>query len=128
MIITLITAAALAAAPATGATIPAQRHCPTDETVIRCVWDARHMGDGNGRSYWSDGDDNGGAHFYSHKVAHRLAYGHWRRPHDDELGRSVDLIHGGTRVITRGSRISVGDTTYVIWRHMRPHTAPIGTS
>lgn len=118
----------LLAPGATGDPIPAQRHCESDETVVRCVWDARHMGDGRGRSYWSDGDDTGGAHFYSHRVIHRLAYGDWRRPGARWLGDSVDLIHGGTREVTRGARISVGDTTYVVWRRMAPHRAPIGTS
>lgn len=35
-----------------------------------CVWDAVHMGNGGGRSYWSD--RHGRTHYVSHRTAHRL--------------------------------------------------------
>lgn len=35
-----------------------------------CVWDAKHMGNGEGRSFWVG--RKGTMHFVSHRVAHRM--------------------------------------------------------
>lgn len=43
--------------------------CPTEDSVW-CVWDARHMGNGRGDSFWTD--HKGNAHYVSHKRAHRM--------------------------------------------------------
>lgn len=53
---------------------PAPKFQPCEEGVDvgKCVWDARHMGNGKGRSYkirW-----NGEQQFISHRRAHQLAY------------------------------------------------------
>ena len=40
------------------------------EDSVSCVWDARHMGNGQGRSFWTDA--GGHIHFISHHRAHVL--------------------------------------------------------
>lgn len=44
--------------------------CQTEDQTTRCVWDARHMGNGKGRSFkvrW-----NGEIQYLSHARAHRM--------------------------------------------------------
>lgn len=57
----------------TNATAP----CASDEWQTlpgqACVWDARHMGDGLGRSFKVRADGN--VYYITHKRAHRLLYG-----------------------------------------------------
>lgn len=45
--------------------------CVTDEVVpgVKCVWDAKHQGNGEGRSYFVNAK---GQHFISHARAHRM--------------------------------------------------------
>lgn len=38
-----------------------------------CVWDAKHMGNGQGRSFWTG--KAGKVHYISHTKAHRLIFG-----------------------------------------------------
>jgi len=47
--------------------------CANDEFVpgIKCVWDARHMGNGSGRSFFTNAE---GVHFISHARAHRMLH------------------------------------------------------
>lgn len=43
--------------------------CPTEDSSW-CVWDARHNGDGVGRSFWTD--KRGNVHYVSHTRAHAM--------------------------------------------------------
>lgn len=43
--------------------------CKTEDSVS-CIWDAKHMGNGEGRSFKSG--PNGGIKYISHARAHRL--------------------------------------------------------
>lgn len=43
------------------------------EDSLNCVWDARHMGNGVGRSYFTGRD--GRVWYLPHHIAHRLIYG-----------------------------------------------------
>lgn len=60
------------------ATLPAEaapkrvKACKYEDSVS-CVWDARHIGDGKGRSFRAF--KNGKIRFISHKRAHTLIYG-----------------------------------------------------
>lgn len=45
----------------------------TDVPGIRCVWDARHMGNGIGHSYLIRRD--GSLHYITHRKAHALYFG-----------------------------------------------------
>lgn len=66
----LIAATIVIAGSADAGTRP-HRACPTEDSAW-CVWDARHMGNGKGRSFWAD--RRGRPHYVSHATAHRL----WR--------------------------------------------------
>lgn len=78
----IITAAALLAlaTPAAAAVMPITPHprplrpCPTEDAggMRACVWDARHMGNGQGRSYLYLGVGPGRVIFLSHRKAHSL--------------------------------------------------------
>jgi hypothetical protein len=43
--------------------------CPTEDSSW-CVWDARHRGNGIGRSFWTDHRDR--VHYVSHRTAHHM--------------------------------------------------------
>ena len=109
-------------ASAADAALASQRPCKQEDSTS-CVWDARHRGNGEGRSFWAD-DTYGKRAFYSHKIAHRLLHGEWSYVSARLVGQRIDLVKGGTRKITEHSRISFGDTTYVVW----PHSTDVGTS
>lgn len=48
------------------------RPCPAEDSVS-CIWDARHRGNGEGRSFIADRD--GDVRFLPHRVAHHLLAG-----------------------------------------------------
>lgn len=49
------------------------QHCEEGQPVfIKCVWDAEHMGNGEGLSFIKRSD--GTIRFITHRRAHRLAY------------------------------------------------------
>lgn len=76
---------ALAAATATLALTATPAQASPDRTPVckyedgsgqaRCVWDARHNGNGHGRSYVivNGGEDNAKIRFVTHRRAHWLA-------------------------------------------------------
>lgn len=53
------------------------RACLTEDGTW-CVWDARHMGNGIGRSFWTDHNDR--VHYVTHREAHGLIW-YWRGMH-----------------------------------------------
>jgi lysophospholipase L1-like esterase len=64
-------------APSADAARTPQRACKTMKSTS-CVYDARHMGDGHGRSFWVG--KNGKRHFIAHAQAHGIVYGKKARP------------------------------------------------
>ena len=48
------------------------RPCKFEDSRF-CVWDARHMGNGQGRSFAAD--RRGGVHYITHRTAHRALHG-----------------------------------------------------
>lgn len=56
---------------ATAAHLP-HRPCPTEDSRS-CVWDAVHMGNGSGHSFWVA--KGGKVHYVSHLRAHTLIWG-----------------------------------------------------
>jgi hypothetical protein len=71
MMIRTITATALTAGLVLTAapSAEAMRRCPTEDSK-NCVWDAKHMGNGEGRSYWVG--SRGKVHYTTHRHAHRM--------------------------------------------------------
>lgn len=70
-----LTAAALTAAlliaPSAAAATDRTPPCRSEDSPGRCVWDAQHRGNGQGRSFIAHRD--GSLTFVGHKRAHRLA-------------------------------------------------------
>lgn len=65
-----ITALLIALGPtATHDSIPVDRPCKFEDSTF-CVWDARHMGNGEGKSFMTT--KKGKVIFISHRLAHRL--------------------------------------------------------
>lgn len=80
------------------ATFP-HRACPDDDgdSINRCVWDARHMGNGLGDSFYVH---NHRVHYVTHWRAHHLV--DWRRIHHPisrggELHRGCSVSRGWIR-------------------------------
>ena len=71
----LVLVAAVVALPLT-LTVPAEAHniahCRYEDGPPPCVWDARHMGNGDGRSFRLFAD--GSKKWLTHRRAHYLAY------------------------------------------------------
>lgn len=57
--------------PHADARVP-HRPCKYEDS-INCVWDARHMGNGIGHSFWTG--KHGKVHYISHRRAHHLIFG-----------------------------------------------------
>lgn len=92
---TLITTVALVAAmlaPSSAEARPVHtlRLCPADEiTMVYCVWDAKHMGNGMGQSYKVRRD--GTVKHLTHRKAHRLLAKHdWFYDHSSGCWFHVD--------------------------------------
>jgi len=51
---------------------PRPHHACQSEDSAWCVWDARHTGNGLGRSFWTD--HAGNVHYVSHARAHRMLH------------------------------------------------------
>lgn len=113
-----------AASAATGDPLPSQRACAQEDSTD-CVWDAIHMGNGQGKSFWAKPTQDERV-YYSHAIVHRLRYGHWEFVPDRLVGERVDLVHGGTKYVTPGARWDVGDTTLIVWPDSP--NRPVGTS
>lgn len=101
-----------------------QHHCPDDGAAgPACMWDARHDGDGMGKSYIWTGHR---VVYYQHKVIHQLL-------NRDKCHRPLprqrhywDTIKGHNRIrITRDDRVCSGGTSYAI---QAGNPGPVGTS
>lgn len=73
-----IIATVLASVAVAATTVPADavarphRACKYEDSSS-CVWDARHNGNGRGRSFWTDGA--GTVHYVTHARAHAMIHG-----------------------------------------------------
>lgn len=62
----------------TGQPAPTWKPCPTEDATTRCVWDARHMGNGKGDSFVVTRRDGHAVRtVVSHSKAHYLLTGQY---------------------------------------------------
>lgn len=118
----MIAEALLAAALLSG---PQYHACPYEDS-LRCVWDAKHMGNGSGTSFVS-GTDEGRRTHVRHRIAHNVwVTDGWHRATDFWIGKEVDMVDklGGTKTVNSRTMMVVSDTTYFIW----PWRGRVGSS
>lgn len=86
----VLAATGLGIAPSAEAAGPGRtlRPCPTEDAVY-CVWDAKHMGNGKGKSFKVR--RNGTVKYLKHRRAHRLLAKHdWFYDHSSKCWFHVD--------------------------------------
>lgn len=70
--ITTLTALLIALSMQSPSELPVDRPCKYEDST-NCVWDAKHMGNGGGRSFVATGPRfNPTITFVSHRLAHRM--------------------------------------------------------
>lgn len=116
----------VAPAHAQDASFPKMNPCQ-EEDSRQCVWDAVHMGDGFGDSFWAPPLGEARV-YYRHPVAHRLLNGTWTVVPDSAVGRRIDLINGGTRTVGPSTIRDLGDTTLWVWPGQDRLDYQVGTS
>lgn len=109
------------------ASLPKMNPCQQEDSR-QCVWDAVHMGDGFGHSFWAPPAGLARV-YYQHTVAHRLLYGDWTVAPDSRVGDRVDLINGGSRLIGKDTIRDLGTVaTLWVWPGQDRIDYQVGTS
>ena len=114
----LVAGLAMAPAPSNAAEATASDghrfpRCQQEDSTA-CLWDARHMGNGVGRSFVA-GEAYGQRHYYRHSVVHAIrARDNFRTVPARIVGTRWDTPAGGTFTIDASDVWSVGGTSYVV--------------
>ena len=114
----LVAGLAMAPAPSNAAEATASDghrfpRCQQEDSTA-CLWDARHMGNGVGRSFVA-GEAYGQRHYYRHAIVHKLRSRDNFRPVPDRLvGTRWDTPAGRNFEVRAGDVISFGETSYVV--------------
>jgi len=96
------------------------RPCKTEDSAY-CVWDAIHLGNGHGRSYWVGPKPTMYKHFVSHRFAHTLIWGDKQRRIGARLDSRLDqAIHPRN---WQRCLIHYGDTTRILCPNGRRFTS-----
>jgi hypothetical protein len=134
VLVGLVVVVVVCVAPSAGASpvrdravvFPKMSQCPQEDSR-ECGWDAVHMGDGFGDSFWAP--PAGVARvYYNHGPVHRVLFGDWAHVPNSQIGNRVDLINGGSRLVGEKTIWSVGPTSYWAWPGQDRIDYQLGTS